>query len=390
MFLAPAGNPSSLRFGHPDVATEHTGLSPCPFSSPFPVVRGRVRIVRPGMNRGLLGLGRVYAEAGGEYWSEVPQTARRNMRVNSRVRWRFRRGVWVPTRGLAMKGFFVAHAIAVPLYLPEATSGCPSPARAGPLQERRKRIASQPHTHQKLKNHSNHHAAVLLWPQKLMSGQLTQFSRMNRRFRMNSNTMHPYTTPSGPLDLSLYLVTGDNPLETVRQARHATCIQVRSKPISTRDLYQLTEAIAGVIQPHQTLLIDDRVDVALALRARGVRVDGVHIGQDDLPVADARALLGPDAIIGLTTGTRQLVEESNKIAHLIDYIGTGPFRPSPTKQSNRPPLGLDGLRELAELSTVPTVAIGDITPEDCPAIRTTGVAGIAMVRAFVTNPSLKA
>ena len=65
MFLAPAGNPSSLRFGHPDVATEQTGLSPCPFSSPFPVVRGRVRIVRPGMNRGLLGLGRVYAEAGG-------------------------------------------------------------------------------------------------------------------------------------------------------------------------------------------------------------------------------------------------------------------------------------------------------------------------------------
>lgn len=201
---------------------------------------------------------------------------------------------------------------------------------------------------------------------------------------------HPYTTPARPLDLNLYLVTGDNPLETVRAAKHATCIQVRSKPISARELYQLTEAIAGIIQPHQTLLIDDRVDVALALRARGVRVDGVHIGQDDLPVADARALLGADAIIGLTTGTRQLVEESNKITHLIDYIGTGPFRPSPTKKSNRPPLGIDGLRELAELSAVPTVAIGDITPEDCPAIRTTGVAGIAMVRAFVDNPALQA
>ena len=174
---------------------------------------------------------------------------------------------------------------------------------------------------------------------------------------------HPYTTPARPLDLNLYLVTGDNPLETVRAAKHATCIQVRSKPISARELYQLTEAIAGIIQPHQTLLIDDRVDVALALRARGVRVDGVHIGQDDLPVADARALLGADAIIGLTTGTRQLVEESNKIAHLIDYIGTGPFRPSPTKQSNRPPLGIDGLRELAELSAVPTGSYRDITPK---------------------------
>lgn len=201
---------------------------------------------------------------------------------------------------------------------------------------------------------------------------------------------HPYTTPARPLDLNLYLVTGDNPLETVQAAKHATCIQVRSKPISARELYQLTEAIAGIIQPHQTLLVDDRVDVALALRARGVRVDGVHIGQDDLPVSRRPRPPRRDAIIGLTTGTRQLVEESNKIAHLIDYIGTGPFRPSPTKQSNRPPLGIDGLRELAELSAVPTVAIGDITPEDCPAIRTTGVAGIAMVRAFVDNPALQA
>ena len=157
---------------------------------------------------------------------------------------------------------------------------------------------------------------------------------------------HPYTTPARPLDLNLYLVTGDNPLETVRAAKHATCIQVRSKPISACELYQLTEAIAGIIQPHQTLLIDDRVDVALALRARGVRVDGVHIGQDDLPVADARALLGADAIIGLTTGTRQLVEESNKIAHLIDYIGTGPFRPAPPSSPTARPSALMGSANL--------------------------------------------
>ena len=95
-----------------------------------------------------------------------------------------------------------------------------------------------------------------------------------------------------PLDLSLYLVTGENPVETVRRARHATCIQVRSKPISAHDLYALAEEIARIALPHQKILIDDRVDVALALRARGVRIDGVHIGQDDLPVADARRLLG--------------------------------------------------------------------------------------------------
>ena len=193
-----------------------------------------------------------------------------------------------------------------------------------------------------------------------------------------------------PLDLSLYLVTGENPVETVRRARHATCIQVRSKPISARDLYTLAEEIARIALPHQKILIDDRVDVALALRARGVRIDGVHIGQDDLPVADARRLLGEHAIIGLTTGTRELVERANTVAHLIDYIGAGPFRPSPTKASNRPPLGIEGLRELAELSKVPVVAIGDIWPQDCPSIRETGVAGVAMARAFVENPELQA
>ena len=159
---------------------------------------------------------------------------------------------------------------------------------------------------------------------------------------------------------------------------------------SARDLYALAEEIARIALPHQKILIDDRVDIALALRARGVRIDGVHIGQDDLPVTDARRLLGEHAIIGLTTGTRELVERANTVAHLIDYIGAGPFRPSPTKASNRPPLGIEGLRELAELSKVPVVAIGDIWPQDCPSIRETGVAGVAMARAFVENPELQA
>ena len=147
MFLAPAGNPSSLRFGHPDVATEHTGLSPT-ILSPSPGRWSSGCGCTVWNEPRALGLGRVCADAGKEYSGEVPQTARRNMRVNSRVRWRFRRGVWVPTRGLAMKGFFVAHASAVPLHLPEAISGCPSPARTGPLQERRKCIACQAHTPQ--------------------------------------------------------------------------------------------------------------------------------------------------------------------------------------------------------------------------------------------------
>ena len=110
---------------------------------------------------------------------------------------------------------------------------------------------------------------------------------------------------------------------------------------------------------------------------------GVHIGQDDLPVAATRALLGPDAIIGLTTGTRELVEAANEVADLIDYIGCGPFRATPTKDSGRTPLGLDAYPELVKLSRVPLVAIGDVTADDAADLAATGVAGLAVVRGIM-------
>ena len=131
------------------------------------------------------------------------------------------------------------------------------------------------------------------------------------------------------------------------------------------------------------MLIDDRVDVAAALRHAGEPVHGVHVGQDDLPVAAARALLGPDAIIGLTTGTRELVESANDVADVIDYIGCGPFRATPTKDSGRTPLGLHAYPELVKLSRVPLVAIGDVTAEDAAYLAATGVAGLAVVRGIM-------
>ena len=130
MFLAPAGNPSSLRVGHPDVATEHTGLSPAYPPSPD---RGRSGGgSSEGTNCGLLGLGRVCAEAGKEYSGWVPQTAYRGRQIGIWVpRW-FRRDVEAPTRRLAAKGLIATmRARTDQLYLPDATSGCPSSARAG-------------------------------------------------------------------------------------------------------------------------------------------------------------------------------------------------------------------------------------------------------------------
>ncbi|MBV7301730.1 thiamine phosphate synthase [Corynebacterium sp. TAE3-ERU2] len=197
------------------------------------------------------------------------------------------------------------------------------------------------------------------------------------------------------VDYRCYLVTAaDDPVRVVdtavRCARAgAGVVQVRSKPISARDLYHLSCAVAHAVHevaPTTRTLVDDRVDVALAARAAGAPIAGVHLGQDDIPVRAARALLGPDAIIGLTTGTRELVAAANEVADVIDYIGCGPFRPSPTKDSGRAPIGLAGYPELVELSTLPVVAIGDVQPGDAADLGATGVAGVALVRALHHAP----
>ncbi|WKD61485.1 Thiamine-phosphate synthase [Corynebacterium ciconiae DSM 44920] len=193
------------------------------------------------------------------------------------------------------------------------------------------------------------------------------------------------------VDYRCYLVSAaDDPTRVVdtavRCARAgAGVVQVRSKPISARDLYQLSRAVALAVHevaPHTRTLVDDRLDVALALRDEGVPIAGVHLGQDDIPVRAARALLGDDAIIGLTTGTRELVAAANEVADVIDYIGCGPFRPSPTKDSGRAPIGLEGYPDLVQLSALPVVAIGDVQPSDAEALAATGVNGVALVRAL--------
>lgn len=192
------------------------------------------------------------------------------------------------------------------------------------------------------------------------------------------------------LDLRCYFVTGagapDTIVETARAAAQggAGMIQVRSKPISARDLYDLGLSVVTAVHevnPDTHVLIDDRVDVALALAPHGV--SGVHIGQDDLNPRIARELLGPDTIIGLTTGTLELVEQANDYADVIDYIGAGPFRDTPTKNSGRVPLGLEGYPALVEASQLPIVAIGDVTVDDAKDLACTGVDGVAIVRGIM-------
>lgn len=202
---------------------------------------------------------------------------------------------------------------------------------------------------------------------------------------------------SANLDLRCYLVTGAPHEKMVDVAAAAAAggagvVQVRSKPISVRDLTALAIEVAAAVQkanPATRVLIDDRVDVAAALMPEH-NIHGVHIGQDDLDPRLARQLLGKDAIIGLTTGTLPLVQQANDYADVIDYIGAGPFRPTPTKDSGREPLGLAGYPALVEASRVPVVAIGDVRAEDAADLAATGVAGVAIVRGFMNSPDPRA
>ncbi|GJN42049.1 thiamine-phosphate synthase [Corynebacterium ammoniagenes] len=198
------------------------------------------------------------------------------------------------------------------------------------------------------------------------------------------------------LDLRCYVVTGngsiDEIVDTAQQAAAggAGVIQVRSKPIEAGQLLQLAEQVALAVadtNPATKVLIDDRVDIAAILMRRGLPVHGVHVGQSDIPVTAVRELLGPDAIIGLTTGTAELIHQANEYAGIIDYVGAGPFRPTPTKDSGRRPIDLEGYPHLVELSKLPIVAIGDVQPGDVAELAATGIAGVAMVRAFRDAPS---
>ena len=205
------------------------------------------------------------------------------------------------------------------------------------------------------------------------------------------NPARPARTAIRQLNLTCYLVTSGSSRRTAEVAAAAAragagIVQVRAKDLSAAGLLELTLAVAGAVERANTatrVVVDDRCDIAFAAMRVGAHVHGVHLGQEDLPVADARALLGPQAVIGLTTGTLELVRGAQAVAGLIDYVGAGPFRPTPTKDSGRPALGVEGYRPLVGATNLPVVAIGDVRPEDARALAGTGVAGVALVRAVM-------
>lgn len=199
------------------------------------------------------------------------------------------------------------------------------------------------------------------------------------------------------LDFRCYFVTGagshDEIVARAVAAAHggAGIIQVRSKPITEADLYRLAADISVAVtqvNPNCAVLVDDVVELVAKLKTDGYPIAGVHVGQDDMNVAKVREILGPGAVIGLTTGTVELAQAANVYAEELDYIGCGPFRATPTKDSGRSPLGISGYPPIVAASAVPVVAIGDVTIDDAQDLAATGVAGVAIVRGIMhaANP----
>lgn len=156
-----------------------------------------------------------------------------------------------------------------------------------------------------------------------------------------------------------------------------TLVQLREKTASTRAFIEQAKVLKRLLAPLRVpLLINDRIDVALAAGA-----DGAHVGQQDMPVALARQLLGPAAIIGLSI--TELGQVRDRGVELADYLGVGPIFAQSTKLDATPPLGLDGLAEIRRATGKPIVAIGGVSAANADAVRSVGADGIAVVSAIM-------
>ena len=193
-------------------------------------------------------------------------------------------------------------------------------------------------------------------------------------------------------NLSLYLVTdrglagGRDISWIVREAvaGGVTMVQLREKDCSTAEFVTLAKELKAALQPLGVpLIINDRIDVALAIDA-----DGVHIGQSDMPYKTARALLGKNKIIGLSVETMEEVIAANALD--VDYIGISPVYATPTKTDTLTPFGLEGIEQVMQLSRHRCVAIGGMNRDTIGEVIARGVEGVAVVSAIVAAESPRA
>ena len=191
--------------------------------------------------------------------------------------------------------------------------------------------------------------------------------------------------------LRLYLVSNryqdsvERFLEKVETACRSgvTIVQLREKNLTTNQYYQLAKQVKEITDTYQVpLIIDDRLDVCLAVDAAGL-----HIGDDELPVSVARQVLGPEKILGVTAKTVKRALEAEEGG--ADYLGTGAIFPTTTKE-NAPITLISTLKTICQRVDIPVVAIGGLTSENIDQLIGTGIAGVAVVRDLMQAEDIEA
>ena len=191
--------------------------------------------------------------------------------------------------------------------------------------------------------------------------------------------------------LRLYLVTNryqdslESFLEKIETACRSgvTIIQLREKNLTTNQYYQLAKQVKEITDAYQVpLIIDDRLDVCLAVDAAGL-----HIGDDELPVSVARKVLGPEKILGVTAKTVKRALEAEEGG--ANYLGTGAIFPTTTKE-NAPITLISTLKTICQTVAIPVVAIGGLTSENIEQLIGTGIAGVAVVRDLMQAEDIEA
>ena len=162
----------------------------------------------------------------------------------------------------------------------------------------------------------------------------------------------------------------------------ATLVQLREKEMPAREFYEQAKAAVDVAARRGVkLIVNDRVDVALAVGAHGV-----HLGQDDMPPDAARKLLGPNAVIGYSTHNIEQAIAATKLP--IDYLAIGPIFATTSKRDTAPVLGLDGLRTVRQaIGAFPLVAIGGITHANAREVIEAGADSVAIISALLSDPT---
>jgi len=193
-------------------------------------------------------------------------------------------------------------------------------------------------------------------------------------------------------DFGLMLVTdralsGGRSAEKIIEAAVSggvTIVQLREKEATTREFVALGRRMAEILRPRRVpLIINDRVDVALAVLA-----DGVHLGATDMNAADARSILGPKAIIGLSVENEEQAVAADMLD--VDYLGVSPIFPTPTKTDTGAAWGIEGLWRLRPLVRKPLVAIGGINTGNAARVLEAGADGLAVVSAICATPDPEA